>query len=224
MSKIYIVTSGDYSDYSIDGVFDSKERAQAFAAPFSDREIEEHELNPPLPTYIKPGQKFYDVTMFSDGELPISNVPMPYNWYAREITDSFLYNKNPFAMRFACFVYPHFNNQTQEATGKHRMGEFTLEGVIRANDSAHAIKIMNERRTQLVANNDWPEKIIEWCNEPENGHQILGFEGKWPEDFVSHDGWPHIHDRDRSSPKVPEYMQWVADYEHQPEDRIGGGG
>ena len=51
MKKIYIVTSGEYSRYKIDGVFDCKEKADQFMKTFSGDEwdkprIEIFELNP----------------------------------------------------------------------------------------------------------------------------------------------------------------------------------
>lgn len=45
---VYIVTSGSYSDYNIDAVFDDKERAEALARMIEDAEIEEWPLNPPF--------------------------------------------------------------------------------------------------------------------------------------------------------------------------------
>ncbi|HET8908135.1 MAG TPA: hypothetical protein VFN11_14345 [Ktedonobacterales bacterium] len=54
MTTIYIVTSGTYSDYSINGVFDSQEKAQAFIdyglrvdlfSSYDKPHIEEWELN-----------------------------------------------------------------------------------------------------------------------------------------------------------------------------------
>lgn len=38
---IYIVTSGEYSDYSIDAVFQDKNKAEAYCKCHPDAEIEE---------------------------------------------------------------------------------------------------------------------------------------------------------------------------------------
>lgn len=34
-----------------------------------------------------------------------------------------------------------------------------LRGYVWAKDSQHAIKIVNEKRTQMIANNEWPEDV-----------------------------------------------------------------
>src|ERR1039458_4420925 len=67
MSKIYAVTSGEYSDYGINAVFDNKEAAEKYAYPIDDSYVEEYELNPRLPSWVKPNHKFYHLRMFQDG-------------------------------------------------------------------------------------------------------------------------------------------------------------
>jgi hypothetical protein len=49
VSKIYIVTSGSYSDYSIDEVFAHKADAERYAATTTDSDVEEYELHESLP-------------------------------------------------------------------------------------------------------------------------------------------------------------------------------
>jgi len=48
---IYIVTSGSYSDYTICGVFDDKEKAETFCEFHAHDEVEEHEVNPTSPPH-----------------------------------------------------------------------------------------------------------------------------------------------------------------------------
>lgn len=52
MSKIYVVTSGEYSDYGIDAIFSTKEKAQEYITIrtnseyiWNELEIEEYELD-----------------------------------------------------------------------------------------------------------------------------------------------------------------------------------
>ena len=45
MDKVYIVTSGAYSDYHIDAVFINEEKAKAYCECHTDRQIEEYELS-----------------------------------------------------------------------------------------------------------------------------------------------------------------------------------
>jgi hypothetical protein len=50
MSKVFIVTSGEYSDYAIDAVFSSEELAETFAG-LKGGNVEQHNLNEALPTF-----------------------------------------------------------------------------------------------------------------------------------------------------------------------------
>lgn len=46
IKTIYVVTSGEYSDYRIEGVFTDKDKAEAFADRNPEYEIEEYPANP----------------------------------------------------------------------------------------------------------------------------------------------------------------------------------
>ena len=47
MSKVYLVTSGEYSDYSVDGAFSSEDKAKAWIGSLTEiYSIEEHNLDP----------------------------------------------------------------------------------------------------------------------------------------------------------------------------------
>ena len=58
--KVYIVTSGDYDDYSIDEVFSTKEKAEEYIEYFGDGyHIEEYDMDNPIePKEKKLGCKF----------------------------------------------------------------------------------------------------------------------------------------------------------------------
>ena len=50
--KVYVVTAGDYSDYHIKGIFDSREKAEEYINHSTDsdlNDIEEYNLNEPKP-------------------------------------------------------------------------------------------------------------------------------------------------------------------------------
>ena len=56
MSKVYIVTSGEYSDYDIDRVFSTEEKAKEWVDVITSMyggnyNIEPYELDAPMPTY-----------------------------------------------------------------------------------------------------------------------------------------------------------------------------
>lgn len=73
MTTIYVVTSGQYSDYSIRGVFTTKENAQAYINAFSAKysefnDVEEYELDQWVDE-ISRGLIHWRVIMYRDGSL-----------------------------------------------------------------------------------------------------------------------------------------------------------
>ena len=71
MKIIYVATRGTYSDYSVVGVFSTRENAQLYMDTFPDREwndIDEYELNCGV-TEIQSGKHFYVVYMQKDGKV-----------------------------------------------------------------------------------------------------------------------------------------------------------
>lgn len=70
MKIIYAVTSGDYNDYRINGLFSSKELAEDFMATLKGRDyndIEEYQLNPPTTDLLRRGYSVWRVYMLKDG-------------------------------------------------------------------------------------------------------------------------------------------------------------
>ena len=75
MTTIYVVTQGNYSDYSIVGVFSSKEEAQRVVElennnSWDDAKIEEYELNDPSLSRVR-----IRVDMHKDGTV-VSALPV----------------------------------------------------------------------------------------------------------------------------------------------------
>jgi hypothetical protein len=128
--KVYLVTSGSYSDYGVDAVFSNRETAQKFIDKFPDsygdkREIEEWELDP-FEYEIREGYDCYFLRMSKDGTC--TEINMDNN---RSVT-------------------------LRETSGFDRHGD--MWSIVLAKDEKHAIKITNERRAQHIANNTWVEK------------------------------------------------------------------
>ena len=116
--KVYVVTSGDYSDYHIECVFSSRRRAERYAAGMDGVEIE---------TYL-------------------------LNYSARVWGRSVFY----VGMRFDGSTWGVYNLDSEVPSG--RWGTINADGTdfesavrVWAKDSAHAIKIVNEQRTQAIA-------------------------------------------------------------------------
>lgn len=124
MSSIYVVTDGCYSDYHICGVFTNKERAQAFVdSRCKSGTIEQYGLDDWL-TEREQGLEFYMVHMTLTGDNASVKVESaPDNQYPEGYIGRPLIESIPdwFAM------------------------------TIWAKDEAHALKIANDRRTQMIA-------------------------------------------------------------------------
>ena len=66
MTKIYIITTREYSDYHVRGVFDNENLAKLFTEKFGG-DIETWELNP-SEELIKEGWNIYRVGMTKEGD------------------------------------------------------------------------------------------------------------------------------------------------------------
>lgn len=130
MKTIYLVTSGEYSDYGIQAVFSKKVLAENFIASFSKNggsyipTIEEWEMDPK--DFIVPkGYHAYKVSMDKEG-----------NSRSVDTDTSHYFWKN---VRFF---------------GKK---EIVVECFAR--DEKHAIKIANEKRLFHIASNSWGKNL-----------------------------------------------------------------
>ena len=127
---IYLVTSGDYSDYHVCAVFDSKDIAEQYLEQYnnlsansylSKAKIEEYPLN----AAVTPEGFIYDIIMWRDGDIQ------------------------------GCY----FCSDPQQSANDGRvteMGRFQIR--VRGKTTKHAIKIANEKRTFLIANNQYRHK------------------------------------------------------------------
>ena len=133
MKNIYIVTVGDYSDYRICGVYSSKKMAQKYIdsfkyCAFNEFRIEKYPVNL-FVDFLNSGYIAFSVRMKKDGQvLEVEHVDNEYLFTSRCARP---------------FDFDVRNN--------------LICGVF-AKDEKHAIKIVNERRAQAIANNQWPEK------------------------------------------------------------------
>ena len=85
MVKIYVVTSGSYSDYKIRGIFTTKEKAELYVESFYGR-IEEYSLNP-YERKLSEGFKPFKVHMNIEGStekygVGVGNGESDDNWFA----------------------------------------------------------------------------------------------------------------------------------------------
>ena len=136
--KIFIVTSGEYSDYGINAVFSTKENAEKYIGTIysSDRiEIEEWGVDEDMALInkIRSGEiAVYMVSMFKNGNIEKikKEEPLAVRWIKVALAGEYsLWTEN-------------------------RLGMWVI-----AKNEKHAIKIVNEKRVQLIANNEWDKKV-----------------------------------------------------------------
>lgn len=121
--KVYIVTSGNYSDYYIERVFSTREKAQEYLDHRGNAEranIEEYNLDEETPRGV-----FGYIVLFylGTGEAETSLVQLSNNSYTRK--DSVSYHESS--------------------------GSKTMRFILEAKDSVHAVKIASERLMQIRA-------------------------------------------------------------------------
>lgn len=124
MTKIYIVTSGSYSDYCIDAVFSTEEMAEKYKQNFNCDVVEEHDLNPCAVAF-----HMTTVSMRIDGNT--------LNTYCMSM------HKN-----VSGFV--HYRSSGYPYTQKDM-----LVWTANTKDKKRAIKVVNEKRVMILANECW---------------------------------------------------------------------
>jgi hypothetical protein len=143
MNEVYLVTRGRYSDYSVHGVFADKSLAEEYAQQISNSyNTAKVETRPIITNLIVPvGHRAYDLIMDIDGNASdIEN---------EEVYDDLLDRSQP-ELDFVTERYEIPSHYIQ--TGRYRFYVVTDKG------QEGAIKIANERRVRMIAENTWPEK------------------------------------------------------------------
>lgn len=134
MNQVYIVTSGAYSDYHIDAVFSTRENAERYnkihaSGDFED--IEEFEIDEDMALINRIRDEkitIYLVCMDRDGNVKEIKKELP----CLSLVESILTGKYKYILYADC-----------------------MDIYVIAKDEKHAIKIVNEKRVQLIANNEW---------------------------------------------------------------------
>lgn len=127
MTTVYIVTQGQYSDLSIEAVFTSKEKAQAFIDNEGDMNewIEEFELDKKL--------------------RPLSTILTPCMEKNGDVRIVLKRRGKPDDVTLTRFGIDYYNKKNH----------YLICDVV-TDDEERAIKVANERRTMLIANGEWP--------------------------------------------------------------------
>ena len=134
--KVYLVTQGRYSDYHVEAVFSTKEKAQAWIDSSREQgcEIEEWDIDSPIERgWVTSIVMMRDGVLWghSESALPIWSKlpPPPYKlyWYA---------SVGCYLLRNAVYT--------------------SREDAPIADHHARAVKVTNELRARLIATDEWP--------------------------------------------------------------------
>ena len=134
MKIMYLVSYGDYSDYSVEGVFDSKKKAEEFmevfcGGSFNEARIETRFLNPKS-REISDGLKPYFVRISKEGEIKQCDSKKDTYGFMDATENPISYTIENKLMNLYCM----------------------------AKDENHAKKIMKEKWSQIIALNKWGKK------------------------------------------------------------------
>ena len=124
--EVYVVTSGYYSDKHIVGIYTDGLMAAQREALERESEVETHTLNP-LSDQLREGLTGFEIHMGRDGRV-MKIQPEPPSWMVWE---------TPVIATWPDRPDPYMKTH------------------IWAKDADHAVKIANERRSRLIASNQW---------------------------------------------------------------------
>lgn len=115
----YVVTSGEYSDYHIDGVFSDKEKAVFFADKDNDRSVEEYDIDD---EQMLRQENWYEVKIYVGESLEtkdVSVLKLSYN-SGNKIFDAVMFSKPEGDSRYFSFYLAAINRGKAKAIAFER--------------------------------------------------------------------------------------------------------
>ena len=146
LEKIYVITSGSYSDYSIHGVAVSKERASLLQRYYSsgwngDARIEEYNLNEPHEN-IDDLIPVYHVQIKRDGKCFCTQSTWMHELTGKIIEDDY-HDESDLG---SCL-----NTKDEHGNLKYHLTDYlTFDWLGPAKDEEHALKIAQDERAKLL--------------------------------------------------------------------------
>lgn len=134
---IWVIEDGEYSDYHVVGVFSSRKNAELIQAQVGGT-IEKWPLDPAV-RELSQGYRVFLGEMLYDGTIE--------RMVEHTISQSSIYSTGKDRL------YVWYRSQALFYQGKGVQD--CLHGTVLAKDRQHAIKIFNEKRTQLIALGQW---------------------------------------------------------------------
>lgn len=140
--KVYVVTTGNYSDYGIEGIFSTEEKANEFMEALEDERdwnaIAEWDMDDAAGTKIKDGHSPWRVLILRDGTVEEAKIGNELDRYGiRESSEVWKRSKLP--------LWTRENPDIQDC----------LNVKCLAKSAEHAIKIASEKRAQFIASGHW---------------------------------------------------------------------
>jgi len=148
--KVYLVTEGSYSDdYHVYTVCSTQEKAERAKALYMADDIEEYELDamPDAPV----GMVLYEVKM---------NMHTGNTQYVTQRGADGADGRNIWVPEYETVLKP-FGRPFQRMDRTERATDF-VRFAVWARDEKHALKIANERRAAIIADNLWPCTYEQW--------------------------------------------------------------
>lgn len=115
----YVVTSGEYSDYHIDGVFSDKEKADFFADKDNDRSVEEYDIDD---EQMLRQEDWYKVEIYVGQSLESKDVSVRKLSYNSEnkLFDAVMFSKTQEDLRYFSFYLAAINRGKAKAIALER--------------------------------------------------------------------------------------------------------
>lgn len=140
MRKVFAISTGSYSNYSVRAIFTTKAKAEEFMKYIPDdyNEIAEWDLDPAEAELIRKGYSPWSVLMLRDGTTESTN-----------------------RLDIDCYTVTSCSSRIWERTKaefyKGKKIQDCLQAQVMAKSEAGAVKIANEIRTQMIATGQWPK-------------------------------------------------------------------
>jgi hypothetical protein len=140
VNDIWVIEQGDYSDYRVVGVYDSKEKAEKVSDAinkgdtYGQATVAKWNMNPGFDD-INAGMKMFLCLMLKDGTVERCE---PTEIRSYQIDGD-------------CKIW----RRSQAPAYKNTGVEDCLNATVWATDEKHAVKIVNEKRLQMLALNRW---------------------------------------------------------------------
>lgn len=115
----YVVTSGEYSDYHIDGVFSDKEKADSFADKDSDRDVEKYDIDD---EQMLRQENWYEVEIYIGQSLEPKDVSVRDLSYVsgNKLFDAVMFSKTEEDYRYFSFYLAAVNRSKAKAIALER--------------------------------------------------------------------------------------------------------